>query len=190
MAYTALELANAFILSGELEDAIEALGPEMEQHPSDELWRLRADIYRRMERYAEALADLGRLTQVETDDRVIESIIRERMGDEAGAIHSMEVALALAPDRARYHERILYLYQKVADWQGARAHLAGLAAEWRWYDWQGDIEAADGHPEQAYQAYEAALGLLKAIEERVQDPILGQIVKQIMEKRDSLAEAF
>src|SRR5688572_20958320 len=115
-SYTPMELANAFIRTGELNDALEALNDQLTQNPDDtEAKRLRAAVRLRIGdaiALAEAHADLESLLDKTTGDYTQLSLLAERQNDLSTAIQAMEEACQLAPQDARLYERLVGLYMK------------------------------------------------------------------------------
>jgi tetratricopeptide (TPR) repeat protein len=156
-AYTPMELANAFIRTGELADALDALNDQLNQHPDDtEAKRLRAAVRLRIGdaiALAEAHADLESLLDKTTGDYVQLSLLAERQNDLPTAIIAIEAACQLAPDDARLYERLVGLSMKQGDYVSALARVRQQPADWRWGQWEGDICIKMGDYAGALEAY-------------------------------------
>lgn len=161
--YNPLELAEAFIKTGELADALDTLNQYLERSPGDEAARrLRAAVTLRTGDLSLALADLDSLAAPSADDHSRRSVILERMGDLDGALGAMETACGLKPDDERLAERLLHLLLKRGQIDRARALVGGLPATWRWLQWAGDLAEQAGDPAAAAGRYSAALNQLDA----------------------------
>lgn len=161
--YSPLELAEAFIKTGELADALDALGQHLENTPDDETARrLRAAVALRTGDLALALADLDALPAPTADDQTRRSVILERMGDTDGAVAAMEAARVLNPDDERQAERLLQLLLKRGEVDRARALIDSRPPTWRWLQWAGDLSAQAGDHAAAVEGYSAALEQLNA----------------------------
>ena len=156
-SYTPMELANAFIRTGELNDALEALNDQLTQNPDDtEAKRLRAAVRLRIGdaiALAEAHADLESLLDKTTGDYTQLSLLAERQNDLSTAIQAMEEACQLAPQDARLYERLVGLYMKQGDYAAALARVRQQPADWRWGQWEGDICVKMGDYAGALEAY-------------------------------------
>jgi Flp pilus assembly protein TadD len=179
--YTPLELAEAFIRTSELADALDALNPHLDANPHDETaLRLRAAVLMRLpgEDHARAaLADLRQLTTKTADDFVQESVIWQMgLGNWEQAVSVMEQAHQIASGDDRISERLLMLYDHVGEVHKARALLNSLPRTWRWRQLAGDLERKAHETENAIGCYDEALELL----EQKMDTLLNPIVRNIM----------
>ncbi len=141
MAYTPLQLADAFIRAGELADALDALAQHLADHPEDEAARrLRIEVLQR-QNPADALAEFEQLAALSAADYVRKSILLAALGRDSEALAAMTQAHALRPDDERIAER--YFDMLVADGQldAARDLLKGQPQSWRWLERAGDVEA-------------------------------------------------
>ncbi len=165
MTYSPLELANAFIQTGELSDALAALDDHLTQAPQDEqALRLRAAVRLRLgdeTNLRAAIDDLQRLASPSVEDYQQISIIFERLQEIPAAIDALHQALALSPQDARLAERLVMLYCQQQDWQSARDVVAQMPHSWRWQQWAGDLAVNAGDFPAAAEHYEQALALLE-----------------------------
>ncbi|HEX2623533.1 MAG TPA: hypothetical protein VHL11_25405, partial [Phototrophicaceae bacterium] len=141
MPYTPLELAAAFIKTGELDDALDALNQHLAATPSDdEARRMRIETLLRMpENYQLALTDCDALSTPTADDCLKRSILCEKLNNLDSALQSMDTALQLQPGTERLIERQLYLLQLKGDFAAALKLLDVVPSTWRWKQWAGDL---------------------------------------------------
>jgi tetratricopeptide (TPR) repeat protein len=143
MTYSPLQLADAFIRTGELSDALEALNAHLASSPDDdEARRLRVAVLMRLpgdESARLALADLDQLSTANTDDLVQRSIIQQGLGDWKAANAAMEQAHRLRPDDERISERYVETLAKSGQVARAFTLLASLPRTWRWLQIAGDL---------------------------------------------------
>jgi tetratricopeptide (TPR) repeat protein len=167
MTYTPLELAQAFIQTGELEDALDALNQQLTDQPDDEnsrrlriavLLQLRGDDHLQT-----ALADSQQLTDLSAEDYVRRSLIFERLDEVDSALRVLGEARALAPNDERLVERHLHLLLLLQDdLTQARELVASQPQTWRWLQWAGDLAMQAGEQAAAVTHYSAALTQLEA----------------------------
>lgn len=186
--YSPIELAEAFIRTGELADALDALNPHLETNPNDEAaLRLRAAVLLRLpgEDYARAaLADIDKLDPKTADDYVQQSVIWQMgLGDWMQAVRATEQAHLLTPDDDRITERLLMLYDQVGELDKARTLLATLPKTWRWLQLAGDLAQKAPDPLSAIDHYNEALSLLELKMDTGSNPIVRNIVGMIMSGR-------
>ncbi len=167
MAYHPMQLADAFIKAGELEDALDALDTALENDPTDEsAHRLRAGVLARLpgdDHRARALDDLRALSAPDADDALLESRLAQENGDLNAAIAAVENALTRYPVDPRLTERLLGLLRVSGDTSRANAVLSTLPDDdWRWRAWAGDIAADNRNYAAAITAYTAAIDLIAA----------------------------
>ncbi len=169
--YSSLELANAFILAGELPDALETLDAYLNGFPADDAARrLRADVLLRLAGSASAglhraLADLDALATPQPEDHYRRSVLLERLHDADAALAAIRTARSAAPQNERLAEREVTLLVAVGRFDAARAAvLARLAAlpeqapaRWRWLQWAGDLAVQQNDDSTAEGLYHAAL---------------------------------
>ncbi|MBC8171551.1 MAG: hypothetical protein H7X77_07750, partial [Anaerolineae bacterium] len=148
MPYTPLELANAFIQTGELTDALDALNQQLAASPEDDASRrLRVETLLRFkgdEHLQAALADLDQLATLTIDDLVKRSLIHQKRGDLDAASQSMILALQHEPTSERLIERQVHLLQSRGDYAAALKLLEVVPLTWRWQQWRGDLAALAG----------------------------------------------
>jgi tetratricopeptide (TPR) repeat protein len=186
--YTPIELAEAFIRTGELADALDALYPHLEANPHDETaLRLRVAVLMRLhgEDHARAaLADIDKLNPKTADDYIQQSVIMQMgLGDWSQAVRATELAHQLAPNDDHITERLLMLYDQVGDLDKAQTLLATLPHTWRWLQLTGDLAQKAHKSDTAIDRYSEALNLLEDKMDTVANPIARNIMGMIMGSR-------
>lgn len=167
MPYSLLQVAEAFVRTGELTDALDMLNQQLNAQPDDDTARrLRAAVLLRLpldgdEHFLAALDDLDALAQPNGDDFVQRSIIRQRLADLPAALAAMIEAQALKPDDERVAARLLDLLLLNARRAEARRLLDALPPTWRWLERAGDLAAEDGDHMAAVKHFTAALDDLR-----------------------------
>ncbi|MBI1280854.1 MAG: hypothetical protein GC179_22210 [Anaerolineaceae bacterium] len=186
--YSPIELAEAFIRTGELADALDALNPHLEANPTDgTALRLRAAVLMRLpgEDYARAaLADLNKLDSKNADDYVQESVIWQLgFGDWSQALKSTEQAHNLAPNDERITERLLMLYDHEGELDKAQALIETLPQTWRWLQLAGDVAHKAHQSVLAIEHYSQAITLLKQKMDTENNPIAQNIMGMLVGSR-------
>jgi len=185
--YTSIEIAEAHIQAGELDDALEALTAHLDAHPDDvSVRRLRAQTRLRMGRPEElraALDDYSHIPTLENSDLVQRSIIEERLGLRSEAIASMQAALQRAPNNERLTERLLSLYLALPDLDSALALIRQQPRTWRWMQWEADVLVDLGNDQLAIARYGLALAQLEQVS--VPNDHLGAIRGRLLVARAS-----
>lgn len=188
MPYSPLELAEAFIKTGELADALDALNQQLEQQPDDEeTRRLRIDVQLRLDTAAHwqrALADVAALTQTTAADYQRASVLHERLSDPDSAIAAMHTARKLAPDDERLTERLLNLLMAQKQHDTALTLVHQQEKSWRWLQYEGDLLALMGDDTTATARYGLVLAQLDEREGQMRADYL-----QAMKARVLLARA-
>jgi tetratricopeptide (TPR) repeat protein len=166
MTYTPFQRAQAFVEAGELDDALHALNEAVETAPTDDAFRLRAAVLRRMkgeEHLRSAALDLEKLSAPTSADYVEQSIIFEQLGDFPAAIRAMMVASDLAggpSERNRLTEQHVRLLLTRGDTDKALELAQKQPKTWRWMQWLGDIAAQSSDFPAAARYYSGSLTLL------------------------------
>lgn len=186
--YSPLELAQAFIRTGELADALDALNPHLEANPDDAAaLRLRAAVLMRLpgEDHARAaLADINKLDPKTADDYIQKSVIMQMgLGDWMAAVKATEEAHQLTPEDERISERLLMLYDQVGEVDKARTLLATLPQTWRWLQLAGDLAHKAHETETAINRYSEALVLIQQKMDTVNNPIARNVMGMILGSR-------
>lgn len=164
MTYTPLQLATAFIQTGELDDALDALDAHLAENAGDDVVRrMRASVLLRLaspEQLDRALADLQQLVDATPDDLQQQSIIYEKQGDLDQAIAMMQQTVSLQPQNERYAERLLQLTIAYGDLDAALELVRQQERTWRWLQWEADILAQMGNDMLATARYGLVLAML------------------------------
>jgi len=164
MPYSALEMADAFIKAGELQDALDVLNQYLDGSANDDAYRLRVELLLRLSgdgHLHKALADLNALSAPTPDDQMRRSVIFERLGEWDAALESAQQAYQARPDDERFAERTLQLLLTQGKLEDAAALLGTLPQTWRWQQWRGDVAAARSDWQGARAQYQAALDALE-----------------------------
>ncbi|MBC7869857.1 MAG: tetratricopeptide repeat protein [Chitinophagaceae bacterium] len=169
MAYTPLQLAEAFLKAGELPDALDALNQQLAVTPKDDdVLRLRAQVYMRGGRaqFQLAYTDLSSLQDKTRDDIFSMSVVLEKMGRLEEALVSAGILKNFFEIDDRLRERYIHLLHRLERFDEARA-AAQLAAQqhpddWRWRQWVGDLAVESGDDKAAADAYTDALAIIRA----------------------------
>jgi tetratricopeptide (TPR) repeat protein len=165
MAYTALQRAEAFIQSGELSDAVDALTQHLEVNPRDDAARrLRAQVLARMSdetHLRQALDDLSQLTQPTTDDAFWRSIVLERLGDTVSAASILTRLYRADPTNERVAERYFFMLLALKRYAEAGAILDAMPRTWDWLEKAGDLASEYEGEAQAIEYYSQAIELLE-----------------------------
>lgn len=175
-----MQRAEAFLRTGELDDALQALNEHLEQHPEDDVARrLRAQVRQRLsgrQQLTQALADLHSLRQTLPSDWMQTSIIHERLGDVSSAIQAMQPFTRTTPptkdpDAQHQHERaierLIMLYAQADQLDDALALIRQQPRTWRWLQWEADLLVMQGDDVMASARYGVVLAQLQAhIDER------------------------
>lgn len=153
-----LELAEALMLAGEMEDALLALSEQLADAPDDaETRRLRARLLISLRRGGEALADLDALSAPTAHDHLLRAQAYALAGDADG----LRNAALAAPENAEAVELVLRDLFGRGESEAGLALLAGRDKTWRWLGWSGDFAALRGEYAAAVEQYGAALDDLK-----------------------------
>lgn len=159
-AYSNMQLAEVFIKTGELDDALEALNNQLTQQADDDsARRLRASVLQRMgqpEHLTSALEDIENLKDKTSDDYIQQSVIYERMEQKESAITAMQNAVKLAPKHERTLERLIELLMQEKQYSTALKQLASAPQTWRWLMRQSALFTLDNQPENALNALNQA----------------------------------
>ena len=163
--HTPIELAEAFIQTGELADALDALNQHLEATPDDaNARRLRASVLLHLPgRERDALADLDALAVLTADDGLLRAQTLETLGDPTGAFAALEQAWVAYHD-PRSAELLLRALYKRGEAAPALELLADLPKSWNWLGWSGDFYALKGELAIAAEHFCSALEQLDSAE--------------------------
>lgn len=165
MPYTAMQLAEAFLKTGELDDALEALNQQLqEQANDDDARRLRIQILMRRDNLNTALSDLEAIQNKTANDYLSQSIILERGDNVSAAITAIQEARHLDENSERLIERYLYLLIKAKDYQSALELIQQQERTWQWLEREGDVFVLLGDDVLATARYGLVLSQLSDFE--------------------------
>ena len=168
MPYSPMQLAEAFLKTGELDDALEALNQQLEQEATDEqARRLRIQVLLRLsnaENLKIALADIEQIASPTAEDHQIASIVHERSGNLEAAIAAMKQARLENSSDERMTERLLELLIANVSFQKALDLIRQQEQTWRWLEREGDVLVLMGDDTMATARYGLVLAQLAEFE--------------------------
>jgi len=161
LTYSLLELAAAFIQTGELDDALAALDQHLENDPADNrARRMRIRVLRHLGQFRRALADFDLLADQTPDDIHNHSVLLRQAGNLDGAIDSLAAACERWPENERLAERYVQLLIEDGQYEAALPVVQRQPHNWRWLGWEGDLLAQMGDDVAATARYGLALAHL------------------------------
>lgn len=165
MQYTPMQLAEAFIQAGELNDALEALDVHLEENPRDDTGlRLRADVHIRLRdeaHFRAALADLTSLHKPTAEDEIKKALMQQHLHDFTGAEQTLAEAWAEYPADESIAEHYFYILVHQRKFIEARAMIDAMPRTWRWLSLSGDLASEYEGEAQAIDDYSRALAHLE-----------------------------
>jgi tetratricopeptide (TPR) repeat protein len=187
MPYTPLQLADAFIQTGELQDALDALNQHLEANPGDDdARRLRIKVRMRMPdpvSLAPLLAELDKLTSLTADDYVQKSNIMQQLGRFKESSAAMGRAHTLKPDDLRIIENLVRALIRSKDFDSAKAVLAGLPRTSGWLRYTGEIAGKQGDFLAALKLYNEAISDVDRQLTKADNPLLVNTKVSLMSMR-------
>lgn len=181
MPYSPLELANAFIQTGELADALDALNAHLAANPDDdETRRLRASVLMRLPDESHkraALDDLNHLRAQTVSDHIKRSTLLYQLGNLQAAADAAETAWQANPDDERVAELCLNRMLESGALDKADAVLAHMPRTWRWLRWSAALAEQRGDYALAAEHYRDAIN---ALERSVISPLLAASLRADM----------
>ncbi|MEZ4671210.1 MAG: hypothetical protein R3E39_25165 [Anaerolineae bacterium] len=190
MNYSPLQLADAFIQTGELADALDALNTHLEANNNDDdARRLRAAVLLRLpdaQHLHAALADINDLENLQVDDFVQQSVILQKMGDVSAACAAMQHAHELSPLDERITERFVELLARCGQLHTASQLVAAQSPTWRWLQLAGDLERDKGDEMAAAHHYAAAAAHLESQMDTHNDAVAANLKSILVTKLESL----
>lgn len=176
MAYTPMQLAEAFIQTGELQDALDALDQQLEDHPADdEARRLRIKVVMRMPdpvSLTPLLRELDKLSALTADDYVQKSVIMQQLSRFKESSSALGRAHMLKPDDLRITENLVRAFIRSEDFDSAKMLLADLPRTWGWLRYAGEIAGKQGDYQSALKVYDEAIDDLDRKLKTNDNPIL------------------
>lgn len=161
MPYTPLQLAEAFIQTGELQDALDALNQHLDVNPADDnARRMRAQVLmrkRRLEDLLAALSDLKQLGTPSMQDRLTVAILMEQIGDFQAAVDTLAQLYAEHPQDEPIAERYFWMLLARGQYEQAAQILATMPRTSDWLTKAGDLATENGHEDEAPQYYTEAI---------------------------------
>lgn len=158
LSYSLLELANASLDVGQIDDALDFLNQHLQVAPTDaDALRLRAALLARLpDRAADALADLDSLADPQPDDLRLLARLLETTDDLDRALATLGLVWERQYD-LRDAEALLRLLLMARQPAEALCLLDQLPDEWTWRIWRGDAHASLGDSAEAIRHYQSAL---------------------------------
>lgn len=170
MSYSPMELAYAFLQTGEYDDALDALNEQVKNEPDDTEARiLRASLLIRMgdtNKLNQAITDLENIDNKTAEQLRLLSVAYERQQQLDKAIEFTQKAHSLAPDDERLTERLVTLLRNTKQIDEAIALVRQQSRSWRWLQWEGDLLLEDGNAVLAIARYGLVLAQLDEIDMR------------------------
>lgn len=183
MSYTQMELAEVFIKTGELDDALDALNQQLQMSPDDDnALRLRSSVLLRMgqpNNLQQALDDLEHLPDKTKDDYVQQSIIYERLEQIDNAIKSMKAAYQTSPNHERTVERLIELLTQEKRYQEVLELLHQVPQTWRWLLRQAEIHSLNENFEKSVDTLNQAQSHLEEVFPDLLSPVSRNTMAQI-----------
>lgn len=163
-----LTQADAFLLAGELADALEALDSYLRDHPDDgDIRRLRAAVLLRLpgdDTAWAALDDLAAMRTRTAEDEIARVRALRRLGEEAAAHEALYDAFERTGDLRLAGLLLASLHQR-GETDSAFDLLDGLPETAVWLRWRGEFALLADDPAAALAAFNAALNRLAAVAE-------------------------
>lgn len=178
MAYSALERADAFIMAGELDDALAALDEHLAATPTDDdARRLRARVlmsiglhlgvaakYDASQLYlGRAITDYDAVNTLNTSDIAGKAALLIELDDFETARQVLLHGLNTFPDTDLLNDHLVTLLIQQGEYDEARTRLDALPPTWRWLCLSGDLAAHTWANDRAITDYSRAL---QAIDEQ------------------------
>ncbi len=158
-----MELAAAFLQTGELNDALDALNQHLAQQPQDDrARRMRIGVCKHLggDHLNTALTDFEQIVAPEADDAILHSTLLEQAERPNEAVDVLAQAYDQWPAHERLTERYLHLLLARGRTETALMVVRGLPRVWRWLQWEGDALVARGDHLLATARYGLALAQL------------------------------
>jgi len=168
MAYTVLQLANAFLQTGELTDARQTIGDYLSKDVSadpdyEAILRLWIDLLAHGDESDQrlALAEYDRLPHFLPTDYIKRAMIYYRLGELRSARGILEIGLATISHDDRLCESLLFIYKKMDDSQAGLSLVKTQPKKWIWSRWGGDFAMIARDFDLAIAYYTEAIQLLE-----------------------------
>jgi tetratricopeptide (TPR) repeat protein len=188
--YDPLTLANAFIQTGELDDALDALNQHLEANPEDDqARRLRVQVLSRKRDLANlenGLDDLAQLGNTTADDY----LMHLRLLNSHPLLQNFEKLLQVVekghrhyPHDQRITERYLEYLMFLGRWQEAENLIAEQPNNWRWLQWAADLVLVFDAFDHAARYFSDALTALEKDFGQASNDFIANLKAQILLKR-------
>jgi tetratricopeptide (TPR) repeat protein len=166
--YSPMTLARAFVQSGELADALEALNAQLDAVPDDaDARRLRAEVLARRSdavSWLAAIADLEAVAGHTASDWLRLSGLYDRLDDLPAALRAVEVGLVADPADVRLIEREVTLLIRLGQHTAALARASAMPETWSWLKLCGSAAVAAGDFQAALTFFTRALAAFPAVD--------------------------
>jgi uncharacterized protein HemY len=161
-----LARADAFLLAGELADALEALDSYLSDHPADgDVLRLRAAVLLRLpgdDAAWAALDDLAAMRARTAEDEIARVRALRRLNEDTAAHEALFDAFERTADPRLADLLLTSLYER-HEIAPAEEVLAALPETALWLRWRGDFALLAGDAAGAVDAFSAALTRLETL---------------------------
>lgn len=174
--YTPMQRAQAFLQTGELSDALEALEEHLMDHPDDEdARRMRMAINLRQpqdEPLQAVLSDFEALTTPSPEDFLQASVAAERLEQMDDALEFIGRGLIGAPNQPQLIERQLALLIATDEITDALIIVRQQPKTWQWLEREADLLVMQGDYGTATARYGLALAQLNDFQYAIQPDLL------------------
>ena len=170
MAYSPLQLANAFLQMGELSDARQVLTEYFsadrilsDDIDHEQVLRLWLDLLGHGDEADQRLAmqEYDRLPNLSPTDHIKRAMLHYRLGELTIARGILQTAMSNYPTDDRLCESLLFIYQKMGDAQAGLSLIKTLPPKWIWSRWGGDFAMIARDFALAIAYYGEALAMIK-----------------------------
>jgi tetratricopeptide (TPR) repeat protein len=191
MPYTPMQLADAFIQTGELQDALDALDQQLKSNPADdEARRLRIQVLMRIPGDANlqaATMDFQKLSSMTAHDAISHYEVLTKLGEGEAAFQVLEGAWE-NDHTDRLAEVFIQCLLSRGDGGYALDVSGSMPKTWRWLNWDGDaaVVLADHHL--ALDYYSQALNDLQQRMNGTENAFTANIKASILLKRGEMRQ--
>ncbi|HRF97979.1 MAG TPA: bacterial transcriptional activator domain-containing protein, partial [Aggregatilineales bacterium] len=170
MPYSPLQLANAFLQTGELTDARQVLADYFsadtvlsDDTDHEQALRLWLDLLAHGDLADQRLAtqEYDRLPNLSPTDHIKRAMLHYRLGELSLARGILQTAMTKHPSDDRLCESLLFIYQKMGDAPAGLSLIKTLPKKWVWSRWAGDFSGMNGDFVMAIVYYGEALAMIK-----------------------------
>ncbi|MDX2078029.1 MAG: hypothetical protein SFZ02_16485 [bacterium] len=169
MPYSPLQLANAFLQTGELTDARQVLADYfradrvLDDADHEQALRLWLDLLAHGDETDQRLAtqEYDRLPNLSPTDHIKRAMLHYRLGELSVARGVLQTAMTNHPSDDRLCESLLFIYQKMGDAPAGLSLIKTLPKKWVWLRWAGDFAGMMGDFAMAIAYYGEALEMIK-----------------------------